>query len=224
VPDDCRTAQAAFVRDSVADIEVAGGQVIVVGDLNANEGESALTTLEDGTTTLDNLWDSAPAAERYSVQVEGRLDTFDHILITAGLQPLVGGFQYAHFNVDYHERAGLDGHHVSDYDPAVLTLFGSPVPLEWDASVSNRNATFYIDLDTRQIRFVNQAIDTGVLSDPQMSSSRTLTAGQAVTNQFVVKYVIIGPPTRGVAIIKVTDRRLGRTYSLVGVMSPIQAR
>jgi predicted extracellular nuclease len=123
-PDECRAAQAAFVRDRVAEIEAAGGQAIVAGDLNAFETESALTTLEDGTTSLDNLWDVPPAPERYSYHFDGRVQTLDHMLITDGLQGRVAGFRYAHFDNDYYERRdlGADGHHVSDHDPPVLTL------------------------------------------------------------------------------------------------------
>jgi len=134
-PDACRAAQAAFVRDRVAEIEAAGGEAIVAGDLNAFEDESALRTLEDGTTTLDNQWDLAPAAERYSFQFGGRLQTLDHVLVTEGLASRVADFRYAHIDNDYAERrgtAGADGHNVSDHDPPLLTLRmggGKPVPL-----------------------------------------------------------------------------------------------
>ena len=128
-PDACREAQAAFVRDQVQRVEANGGQAIVAGDLNAFEDEGALKTLQDGKTTLDNLWDRAPAQERYSYQFSGKLQTLDHILVTDGLEPNVGSFQYAHFDNDYYQRDGgftsdgmPDGHKVSDHDPPVLTL------------------------------------------------------------------------------------------------------
>jgi len=122
-PDECREAQAAFVRDRVAELEENGERAIVAGDFNAFEDESALTTLQDGTTTLDNLWDTAPAGERYSFAFQGKLQTLDHVLITRGLQSKVGDFRYAHFDNDYFEREDpTDGHKVSDHDPPVLTL------------------------------------------------------------------------------------------------------
>ena len=122
-PDACREAQAAFVRDRVAELEDAGKRSIVAGDLNAFEDESALRTLQDGTTTLDNLWDTAPEEERYSFAFQGRLQTLDHVLVTDGLRSKVGDFRYAHFDNDYFERdIPTDGHHVSDHDPPVLTL------------------------------------------------------------------------------------------------------
>jgi predicted extracellular nuclease len=122
-PDECRAAQAAFVRDEVANLEAAGREAIVAGDLNAFEDESALTTLQDGTTSLDDLWDVPPAAERYSYHFDGRLQTLDHVLITDALQSRVADFRYAHFDNDYYERRGVtDGHRVSDHDPPVLTI------------------------------------------------------------------------------------------------------
>jgi predicted extracellular nuclease len=122
-PDACREAQAAFVRDRVAELESAGKRSIVAGDLNAFEDEGALRILQDGTTTLDNLWDEAPEQERYSFAFQGRLQTLDHILVTDGLENRVGDFRYAHFDNDYFERDDpTDGHHVSDHDPPVLTL------------------------------------------------------------------------------------------------------
>ena len=122
-PDRCREAQALFVRDRVAELEEAGKRSIVAGDLNAFEGEGALRTLEDGPTTLDNLWDAAPEEERYSFAFQGRLQTLDHVLVTDGLKSKVGDFRYAHFDNDYSEREDpADGHHVSDHDPPVLTL------------------------------------------------------------------------------------------------------
>ncbi len=126
-PDECREAQAAFVRDRVAELEEAGEKVVVAGDLNAFEDEGALRVLQDGTTTLDNLWDLAPEESRYSFAFQGRLQTLDHILVTRALQNRVEDFRYAHFDNDYYEREDpTDGHHVSDHDPPVLTLsYGS---------------------------------------------------------------------------------------------------
>ena len=131
-PDECRAAQAAFVRDQVASIEAAGGEAMVMGDLNAFETESALKTFEDGKTSLDNLWDEAPESERYSYHFDGRLQTLDHMLVTDGLFPRVEDFRYAHFDNDYYERRAAprpDGHGLSDHDPPIVTLdfAGEPV-------------------------------------------------------------------------------------------------
>lgn len=127
-PDECREAQAAFVRDRVAELGERGERVVVAGDLNAFEDEGALRILQDGTTSLDNLWDRAPAGERYSFQFSGRLQTLDHILVTRALQNRISDFRYAHFDNDYYQREDPnDGHHVSDHDPPVVTFWrGGP--------------------------------------------------------------------------------------------------
>ena len=117
---DCRIAQAAFVADAAAQVEAAGGQVLVAGDLNDFEDEGAPTRLGE---TLNPLWGLAPEQERYSFQFSGRLQTLDHVFVSDALLPRVRGFAYAHFDNDYAERPDpADGHHVSDHDPPVVTL------------------------------------------------------------------------------------------------------
>ena len=124
-PDACRAAQAAFNRDQVVAIEAAGGEAMVMGDINAFEDESALTTLEGPETSLDNLWDTAPEQERYSFAFQGKLQTLDHILITDGLTS--NAFQYALFDNDYYDREDpMDGHKTSDHDPPLVTLADAP--------------------------------------------------------------------------------------------------
>lgn len=122
-PDACREAQAKFVRDRVAELEDEGKRAVVTGDLNAFEDEGALEVLQDGETTLDNLWNEAPAEERYSFAFSGKLQTLDHMLLTRGLQNKVCDFTYAHFDNDYYKREDPnDGHKVSDHDPPIVTL------------------------------------------------------------------------------------------------------
>lgn len=126
-PDSCRIAQATWLRDQVRTIELAGGRVIVTGDLNAFEDEGALTTLQDGQTSLANLRNGVPHDSAYSFQFGGVLQTLDHLLVTNGLAPYVAGFQYAHLDNDYFDRhSTTDGHKVSDHDPPVLTLNAVP--------------------------------------------------------------------------------------------------
>jgi predicted extracellular nuclease len=122
-PDACREAQGAYVRDLVKDVEARGGQAIVAGDLNAFEDESALTALQDGSTTLTNLWSRVPEQQRYSFAFNGHLQTLDHVLVTDGLDARVTDVRYAHFDNDYYDRQTPgDGHHVSDHDPPIVTL------------------------------------------------------------------------------------------------------
>jgi predicted extracellular nuclease/Ca2+-binding RTX toxin-like protein len=122
-PDACREAQAGYLRDRVKELEDAGREVIVAGDINAFEDEGALATFQDGTTTLTNLWSQAPADNRYSFQFSGRLQTLDHILVTDGLEARVADMRYAHFDNDYFDRrSATDGQNASDHDPPIVTL------------------------------------------------------------------------------------------------------
>ena len=143
-PDVCRDAQATVVRDTVASLEAAGNHVIVTGDLNAFEDETPLQILEDGTTSLSNMWSTVPAAEAYSFQFSGRLQTLDHLLITSGLNAYMPELVYAHFDTHYYNRqwdeptltgSFTDGHKLSDHDPPVLTLTPGDVPPPVDTLV-----------------------------------------------------------------------------------------
>ena len=213
-PDECREAQAEFVRGEVKEIEAAGGEAIVAGDLNAFEDESALRTMEDGTTSLDNLWDEAPAENRYSFQFSGKLQTLDHILVTGGLAPAVEDFRYAHFDNDYHERGDAgetgDGHSVSDHDPAVLTLGAGQ---QWTDPVTDGDTAFHADSESGEIRFTSGDFDTGVLQDPRMKSTPGSVHGNLQTDELRLRYNI---PQRGNAPARVDVRDLenGERYRL----------
>jgi predicted extracellular nuclease len=130
-PDSCRQAQATWLRGEVLTLETAGNRVIVAGDLNSFETEVALNVLEDGTTTLDNLWSTVPYGEAYSFQFNGLLQTLDHVLVSQSLKVDIANFRYAHLDNDYAQRSAQpDGHKASDHDAPVLTLrAGGPVPV-----------------------------------------------------------------------------------------------
>ena len=123
-PEPCRQAQTQFLHDEAATIEAAGGQVIVIGDLNDFEDGAALTqNLVSPGVTLKNLWSEAPADNRYSFQFDGQLQTLDHIFVTDGLHAAVRDMRYVHFDNDYFERD--ENRHaagVSDHDPPVVTI------------------------------------------------------------------------------------------------------
>ena len=132
-PEPCRQAQAEFLHDAAATIEAAGGQVMVIGDLNDFEDSPRSRRTWSPGVTLKNLWSEAPADNRYSFQFDGQLQTLDHIFVTDGLHAGVRDVRYVHFDNDYFERdetrhaAG-----VSDHDPPVvtITLPGRWSPLE----------------------------------------------------------------------------------------------
>ena len=137
----CREAQANYVRSRVAEIEAAGGEAIVLGDLNSFEDETPLSILTNpAATSLTNLWSRAPEDERYSYAFQGRLQTLDHMVVTDGIAAAVTdeGFRYLHSDTDYADRTGhdgrkvIDGHGLSDHNPPVLTI---PTSLEAPAAV-----------------------------------------------------------------------------------------
>jgi predicted extracellular nuclease len=106
----------------VAELEAAGRQVVVGGDLNDFEDSPGLAALTGPGTTLSNLWSEAPADQRYSYVFDARLQTLDHLLVTSGLQDAVRDFRYVHFDNDYAPRADAPGVKVSDHDPPLVTL------------------------------------------------------------------------------------------------------
>jgi predicted extracellular nuclease len=120
----CRQAQAAFVDSAARDYDLAGGNVIVLGDLNDYEDAPALTQdLVAGDTTLRNLWSKAPATNRYSFQYQGQLQTLDHIFVNEPLADRFVGLRYVHFDNDYYERDDTTSPTgVSDHDPPVATF------------------------------------------------------------------------------------------------------
>ncbi len=125
----CREAQADFVNDLVeAEPET---EWIAGGDLNSLENETPLDRLQGNGTTLDNLTDkdaSVPPEQRYSFQLNGRLQAVDHAALTGEVGQSVTDAQFAHFNSDYYDRlledpdGEPDGHKSSDHDPLILTL------------------------------------------------------------------------------------------------------
>lgn len=218
-PDECREAQAGFLRNAVREIEGSGGEAVVAGDFNAFEDEGALRILEDGTTSLDNLWDEAPEKNRYSFQFSGRLQTLDHVLITEGLAPLQRDFRYAHFDNDYHERDGADesgdGHRVSDHDPAVLTLDAQDTGGEpdWTDTATDGKSSLYVDADAGKVRFQSGGSDTGVLEDSRMKVTPGVIRGDLRTNDLRLRYNI--PQRNGKATADARDLATGERYRLV---------
>ena len=125
-PEPCRQAQTQFLHDEAATIEAAGGQVMVIGDLNDFEDGAALTqNLVSAGVTLKNLWSEAPrrptTATRSSSTASCRPSI--SVFVTDGLHGGVRDVRYVHFDNDYFERdetrhaAG-----VSDHDPPVVTI------------------------------------------------------------------------------------------------------
>jgi predicted extracellular nuclease len=117
----CRDEEAKFVRELTSDLQEAGRNVLVAGDLNDFEFSTPLATLTQG-GLLTNLWYDAPAGEAYSYKFNGHLQTLDHIVVTAGLKSRLLDFRYVHFDNDVYERVPTDGTGISDHDPPLATF------------------------------------------------------------------------------------------------------
>jgi uncharacterized repeat protein (TIGR01451 family) len=119
--------------------------IILVGDFNAfevNDGLGDSMGVIDGTPVpdnetavpgdgvdlvnpdLDNLFDTAPASERYSFIFDGNAQSLDHLLVN---QPLITGttarrVEHPRINADFPETARNDGTtpvRLADHDPLV---------------------------------------------------------------------------------------------------------
>ncbi|RPE78334.1 MULTISPECIES: esterase-like activity of phytase family protein [unclassified Frondihabitans] len=119
-----RKAQAAEVN-SFVDAVLARDKraaVVVAGDLNDYQFSPAMKTLTgqaDGKTALTDLITTLPSNEQYTYDYQGVSEVLDHILVSKG----VGTPQYEviHTNSEYADQ-------VSDHDPQVVRLFGTPKP------------------------------------------------------------------------------------------------
>ncbi len=117
----CRDEEAKYVRARTAEMQTAGRNVLVAGDLNDFEFSTPLATLTQG-GLLTNLRYDAPAGEAYSYKFNGHLQTLDHIVVTAGLKSRLMDFRYVHFDNDVYERIPTDGTGISDHDPPLATF------------------------------------------------------------------------------------------------------
>ena len=86
--------------------------VVVLGDLNDFEFSETIHVLE--AAGLADLYDTLPAAERYSYVFEGNSQTLDHILVSG---PLLNRstLDVVHVNAEFADQA-------SDHDPSVVRI------------------------------------------------------------------------------------------------------
>jgi endonuclease/exonuclease/phosphatase family metal-dependent hydrolase len=144
----CRTDEAARVRTEAVDLQQAGRNVLVAGDLNDFEFSTPLATLTQG-GVLTNLWHDAPAGDAYSYKFNGHLQTLDHIAVTAGLKSRLKDMRYIHFDNDVYERTPTDGTGISDHDPPLATFQVQPTSTSTPGSVSGTvPATLALTLGT----------------------------------------------------------------------------
>jgi predicted extracellular nuclease len=117
----CRIDEAAYVRDTAAQMQQDGKNVLVAGDLNDFEFSAPLAALTQG-NVLANLWYDVPAGQAYSYKFNGHLQTLDHILVTAGMKSRLSDIRYIHLDNDVYERIPTNGTGLSDHDPPLATF------------------------------------------------------------------------------------------------------
>ncbi|MEC4983734.1 MAG: esterase-like activity of phytase family protein [Oscillatoria sp. PMC 1068.18] len=112
--EDERIVQAEAVNSYVDDILAANAEanVIVLGDLNEFEFETAVEILE--ADILTNLTETLPEDERYSYIFQGNSQSLDHILVSNNLAAKAE-FDAVHVNSEFPDQA-------SDHDPLIVSL------------------------------------------------------------------------------------------------------
>ncbi|MBC7462137.1 MAG: hypothetical protein H7287_12310 [Thermoleophilia bacterium] len=127
-----REQQAAFVAGLVDARTAAdpGARVLVTGDLNTGEHETAFANLArhaDGSTRLTSATAGLAEADRYSWgKTPSARELFDHILLTGSMQSALTGAAILHINTSKEGRGKASdpstGLGVSDHDPIVATF------------------------------------------------------------------------------------------------------
>lgn len=112
--EDERIAQAEVVNNYVDDILAANAEanVIVLGDLNEFEFETAVEILEGD--ILTNLTETLPEDERYTFIFQGNSQSLDHILVSNNLAE-EAEFDIVHVNTEFADAA-------SDHDPLIVSV------------------------------------------------------------------------------------------------------
>jgi predicted extracellular nuclease len=113
-----RVQQTQLIHSFVVSIEKADphAYVIVLGDLNDQGFEPAITGLEQGGALVDTV-DRLPLAQRYDYVFDGDSETLSGLLVSPALNRLVASAGPVHINADF---AGQ----TSDHDPLLAYLNG----------------------------------------------------------------------------------------------------
>lgn len=156
-----RADQIASVQDFVAELQQAnpGHHVVVGGNFNAYQFESAMTALASG-AGLTNLTDTLVASDRYTSAFEGNNTQLDHVLVSGDL---AGGakFDIVHFNTNLASNIITQ----TDRDPVLATVYINSAP----AAVAD---SFDVKEDTTLTANALQ----GVLANDKDVNPDTLTA------------------------------------------------
>ena len=111
-----RVQQTQLIHGFVTGIEKAEPQayVIVLGDLNDQGFEPAITTLEQGGALVDTA-DRLPLAQRYDYVFDGDSETLSGLLVSPALAAGVTFENAIHINADFAGQA-------SDHDPLLADI------------------------------------------------------------------------------------------------------
>lgn len=124
-----RLAQAQFVDQAVATMVGLDPSVraLVVGDLNAGEGEPAYQALMDASTGagLVDVTLGIPPDDRFTYIFRAHRDKLDHMFASPALAEAIEGATILHSNTSASEEDRMDpttGRGASDHDPLVATF------------------------------------------------------------------------------------------------------
>jgi predicted extracellular nuclease len=116
-----RHQQATLVHDFVGQIlaKDANADVVVMGDLNDFEFSDTVSILKG--STLHDLVETLPKAERYSYDFEGNSQVLDHVLVSDHLFTGPHAVDVVHVNAEFADQA-------SDHDPTVVRMTFESAP------------------------------------------------------------------------------------------------
>ncbi len=140
--DDRRTDQTLWVKKAVEATVAAdpNANVVVMGDFNGFQFETAQTQLESG-GALSNLTRLLPVDEQYSYSFEGNSQEIDHQFVSPNLQS-GAAFDIVHLN-----SLQPSNERPTDHDPIVSRLFVNAAPVaNTDAAAVSENQTVTIDV------------------------------------------------------------------------------
>jgi len=192
-----RIDQTAPVEHYVQGVEQTDPQahVVVMGDFNGFQFETAQTQLETG-GILTNLTNELDPTDRYSYAFEGNMQQIDNLFVSPSLQT-ASQFDIVHLNT------GMDDTRPTDHDPIVSRLLVNTAPIAVaDLAAVNENQSVTIDvlandndINTNDAKTLVSVSDTALgghvaIVDGELvytadaDSFDPLTAGQSVTDSF----------------------------------------
>ena len=175
--DDRRLDQASFVKTYVENLVASDphAKVVVLGDFNAFQFETALTQLESG-GALTNLTNLLPTNEQYSYNFDGNSQQLDHMLASPALY---AGAQFDIVHLNSHQAVV---NQTTDHDGSVARFFVNSKPVaNADSGTTTENSQVTIDVLANDTDF--NVGDTRTLisvSAPTLGGHVSIVNGKAV--------------------------------------------